>query len=50
MWGLHVDFIIHEGGCALQCERYICLEAYANNVKSKYTSACGDIVDYIDFI
>ena len=33
----------------MQCDRHIYSEAYVNNVKFMYTSACGDIMDYIGF-
>ena len=34
----------------MQCGRHICSEAYVNNVKCMYTSACADIVDCTEFI
>ena len=34
----------------MQCGRHICSGAYVINVKCMYTSACGDFIDYIEFI
>ena len=34
----------------MQCGGHICSEEYAKNVKCIYTSACGDTVDYSEFI
>ena len=38
-WDVHV-----------QCDGQFCLEAYASNVKCKYTSGFGDVIDCTEFI
>ena len=50
MWGLHVDYITGAVEHAYTMWQAYMFRAYANNVKCMYISACGHIVDCIEFI
>ena len=50
MLDLHVNCIISTVDEYVQCDRHVCLAAYDNNAKYRYTSVCGDIVDCSKFI